>query len=194
VQKQAHLFHARLPISDYANDTKGVLDQAPRVLSALVDTAALLGLLHPTLALMRLGQSLTSAVAPDADPLQQLPGLSSAPAAARIRAAAATAIGDTATSLRALLRMGDDARRRALAAGVRSGEAAAAAAALARLPLVELRAELMGGGEGGGGGGGGGGSSSGSGSGSDSSCAAIHMHSSASVRASAHLCTYSSAS
>jgi hypothetical protein len=32
---QAHLEHAKLPISDYVNDTKSVLDQVPRLLAAM---------------------------------------------------------------------------------------------------------------------------------------------------------------
>ena len=37
---QAHMQHLSLPISDYVNDTKSVLDQSLRVLNALVDVAA----------------------------------------------------------------------------------------------------------------------------------------------------------
>jgi activating signal cointegrator complex subunit 3 len=36
---QAHFFAVTLPISDYVNDTKSVLDQIPRVVSALLDIA-----------------------------------------------------------------------------------------------------------------------------------------------------------
>ncbi|KAG5188657.1 Sec63 Brl domain-containing protein [Tribonema minus] len=154
---QAHMCRAPLPISDYANDTKSVLDQAPRVLNALVDTAALLGLLSPTLRLMRLSQCLLAAILPGADPLLQLPGVAGAAAAARVRAAAARAGAAAAAAaavtaggggLRPLLRLAEVDARRALAAGMRDGAgataAAAAAAALARLPLLEMRAELTG--------------------------------------------------
>ena len=37
---QAHFTHAPLPISDYVNDTKSVLDQSLRILNAMVDIAA----------------------------------------------------------------------------------------------------------------------------------------------------------
>ena len=41
-----------MPISDYINDTKTVLDQAPRVLNAMIDTAAELGHFEIVLTLM----------------------------------------------------------------------------------------------------------------------------------------------
>lgn len=37
---QAHFYDVKLPISDYINDTKSVLDNVPRVLNALIDIAA----------------------------------------------------------------------------------------------------------------------------------------------------------
>ena len=72
---QAHLAHVPLPISDYATDTKSVLDQAPRVLNALVDIAADEGLMDVTLGLMHLSQHLSQAHKVGADPLLQLPGM-----------------------------------------------------------------------------------------------------------------------
>jgi activating signal cointegrator complex subunit 3 len=53
---QAHMERAPLPIADYANDTKSVLDQAPRILNAMVDIAADLGLLHAALSTMHVSQ------------------------------------------------------------------------------------------------------------------------------------------
>ena len=49
---QAYFFQSKLPISDYINDTKTVLDQAPRVLNAMIDTAAELGHFEIVLTLM----------------------------------------------------------------------------------------------------------------------------------------------
>ena len=40
-----------MPITDYINDTKTVLDQAPRVLNALLDIGVEMGLLDVVLAL-----------------------------------------------------------------------------------------------------------------------------------------------
>ena len=48
---QAYFFRAKLPITDYINDTKTVLDQAPRVLNALIDIGVEMGLLDVVLAL-----------------------------------------------------------------------------------------------------------------------------------------------
>lgn len=53
---QAYFFRAKLPITDYINDTKTVLDQAPRVLNALLDIAVEMGLLDIALALTMLSK------------------------------------------------------------------------------------------------------------------------------------------
>ena len=50
---QAYLYHIKLPISDYINDTKSVLDQIPRVLNAMIDIAAELGLIDITIRLTK---------------------------------------------------------------------------------------------------------------------------------------------
>jgi activating signal cointegrator complex subunit 3 len=78
---QAHCCRAPLPISDYVNDTKSVLDQALRVLNAMVDLAADEGLLGPALHCMRFTQLLVQATMPDQSELAQLPGLSARQAA-----------------------------------------------------------------------------------------------------------------
>ena len=53
---QAHLFKLPLPILDYINDTKSVLDQVPRVLNALIDVASDMGELVIVNVLMKLSQ------------------------------------------------------------------------------------------------------------------------------------------
>jgi len=78
---QAHCCRAPLPISDYINDTKSVLDQALRVLNAMVDLAADEGLLGPALHCMRFTQLLVQATTPDQSELAQLPGISARQAA-----------------------------------------------------------------------------------------------------------------
>lgn len=62
---QAHFERCTLPISDYVTDTRSVLDQAVRVINAMLDIAAGFGLLETTLGLLRLHQMLVqvSAVA-----------------------------------------------------------------------------------------------------------------------------------
>jgi activating signal cointegrator complex subunit 3 len=58
---QCHIGRLPLPMSDYVTDTKGVLDQAVRVLQAMVDIAADAGSLPNTLGAMGLCQSLCQA-------------------------------------------------------------------------------------------------------------------------------------
>lgn len=70
---QAHMARLPLPIADYINDTRSVLDQAARVLNAMVDMAADGGHLIPALRLMVLNQALVQARMPDAPSLDQLP-------------------------------------------------------------------------------------------------------------------------
>lgn len=72
---QAHCLRLPLPIADYTNDTKTVLDQVPRVLNALVDIAADAGMLHCALHVMRLSQMLAQAQWLDAPTLMQVPGM-----------------------------------------------------------------------------------------------------------------------
>ncbi len=54
----AFLRKARLPISDYINDTKSVFDQVPRVLNAMIDIAAEAGFALIVIGLMHLSQLL----------------------------------------------------------------------------------------------------------------------------------------
>lgn len=53
--------HLALPISDYVNDTKSVLDQALRVLNAMVDIAADEGNLASVLTVAELMQCIVQA-------------------------------------------------------------------------------------------------------------------------------------
>ncbi len=53
---QAHLSRVALPIADYGTDTKAVLDNALRLLQAMIDMAAGCGWLGTTLAIMKLVQ------------------------------------------------------------------------------------------------------------------------------------------
>ena len=77
---QAHIYRLPLPISDYVNDTKSVLDQIPRVLNALIDIAAEQGCLPVVLTLMKISRLLLQAMPEDASELLQLPGVRGAPA------------------------------------------------------------------------------------------------------------------
>jgi len=72
---QAHLGSAPLPIADYLTDTKTVLDNAPRVLQALVDVCGDQGLLNEALLAMDLSKGMCQGAWPDRHPLLALPGL-----------------------------------------------------------------------------------------------------------------------
>ena len=61
---QAHMSRVQAPIPDYVTDTKGVLDQAVRILQAMVDVAADKGLLGHVLGAMRLMQCIKQGVMP----------------------------------------------------------------------------------------------------------------------------------
>lgn len=65
---QAYFFRAKLPITDYINDTKTVLDQAPRVLNALLDVAVEMGLLDVALALTVLSKMIVQVTHPLSPP------------------------------------------------------------------------------------------------------------------------------
>ncbi|ABN64909.2 DNA-directed DNA polymerase [Scheffersomyces stipitis CBS 6054] len=72
---QAFISRVELPIADYAQDTVSVLDQALRILQALVDTASELGYLTTVLNLIELIQCLKQRYWFDDDPISALPGL-----------------------------------------------------------------------------------------------------------------------
>ena len=58
---QAHFLRLPLPMSDYATDTKSVLDQAIRILQAIIDVAADAGWLATALNAMNLMQMVMQA-------------------------------------------------------------------------------------------------------------------------------------
>ena len=70
---QAHFARAALPMSDYITDTKSVLDQALRVLNAMVDVASDGGWLYTALGGMHLAQMITQGCWQDDNGLGDLP-------------------------------------------------------------------------------------------------------------------------
>jgi len=83
---QAHFCRSALPMSDYLTDLKSVLDQAVRVLQAMVDIAADGGWLLTALGTMRLTQMVTQArFLDDPHPLSDLPHMSDEAEAALAR-------------------------------------------------------------------------------------------------------------
>ena len=61
---QAHFVRAPLPISDYITDTKSVMDNAPRVLNAMLDISAELGFLDIALHITTLSQMIFQGILP----------------------------------------------------------------------------------------------------------------------------------
>lgn len=72
---QAHFSHARLPMVDYVMDTKTLLDNAGRVLQALVDISASNGLYNCTCHAVTIMQMCTKARWHTDSPLLGLPGI-----------------------------------------------------------------------------------------------------------------------
>lgn len=83
---QAHMSRLPLPIADYATDTKAVLDNALRLLQAMVDVATEGGWLDTTLATMRLVQQTMQGRWGGDDALTTLPGVNASHAVALRRA------------------------------------------------------------------------------------------------------------
>eukprot|EP00605_Chrysophyceae_sp_TOSAG23-4_P002875 GSChrysophyteH1.ASY1.ANO1.3170.1 assembled CDS len=70
---QAHCTQSRLPISDYINDTKSVLDQMPRVLGALVEVAVMKKAISIIESLAKLSQMIAQGVMFSQSEITQLP-------------------------------------------------------------------------------------------------------------------------
>jgi len=72
---QAHFCRSALPMSDYVTDLKSVLDQALRILQAMVDIAADGGWLYTALSAMHLTQMVSQGRFVDSSQLGDLPGI-----------------------------------------------------------------------------------------------------------------------
>lgn len=70
---QAHFYRKPLPISDYINDTKSVLDQVPRVLNALIDITTEEDQYENVLTLMKISQLIVQGLHDEAKEVMQLP-------------------------------------------------------------------------------------------------------------------------
>jgi activating signal cointegrator complex subunit 3 len=139
---QARLLHTPLPITDYINDTKSVMDQTLRVLNAMVDIAAECGYLFSTLALTHIVQCVVQARMPTDSTLLQLPHMSQATADALDKA-----FGDGETGplcLPELLARSNPDIRRVLQRSVRmpEGHITDFLRVLRSLPLMQIGWEL----------------------------------------------------
>ena len=79
---QMHVSRVPPPVADYATDLRGVLDNAARVLAAMIEVVAEAGWLRTTLVCLRFGQAMIQARWDTESPLRQLPGVSADDAAA----------------------------------------------------------------------------------------------------------------
>jgi activating signal cointegrator complex subunit 3 len=106
---QAHFFREPLPISDYINDTKSVLDQLPRVLGAVMELASHMGLLQTVQRCMLVTQMSLQARHPGDSELLQLPSVTSEDVESLEKRGITTllALADVGAGARQLLRAGD---------------------------------------------------------------------------------------
>ena len=159
---QAHWLRVPLPSSDFVTDAKGALDNAARVLQAMIDVAADAGWLAVTMRLMNLQQALMQGRRAEDPSLCALPGISPRDAETAARASAARRrdlqvkkkrggkddrksplVVGTLPELVSLARRDVAAARRALAASTGravSRDLDAAVAVAARLPVVDVDA------------------------------------------------------
>ena len=159
---QAHWLRVPLPSSDFVTDAKGALDNAARVLQAMIDVAADAGWLAVTLRLMNLQQALMQGRRAEDPSLCVLPGISledARCAAAKARSHAVTKkrkdpnVLGTLPELVALARRDVAAAKRALAASAGFSQKAltktaskaldAAVAVAARLPVIDVDARIV---------------------------------------------------
>jgi activating signal cointegrator complex subunit 3 len=153
---QAHWLRVPLPSSDFVTDAKGALDNAARVLQAMIDVAADAGWLAVSLRLMNLQQALMQGRRAEDPSLCVLPGISlkdARCAAAKARTAAKEGgkrkdpnVLGTLPELVSLARRDAAAAKRALAASVgRTASKAldAAVAVAARLPVIDVDARIV---------------------------------------------------
>ncbi len=138
---QAHFSRLVPPITDYITDQKSVLDQAIRILQAMVDVAADGGWLHTTLRCMHLTQMVVQGQWLDQSSFGQLPFFDT-PEQHALMARQGYA------SLQQLLRAPASARRTALGrVYTKRDRLEAAAAVCERLPVVDMQCTLGRGGE-----------------------------------------------
>ena len=138
---QARMARAPLPIADYVNDTKSVLDQSLRVLNALIDVAAAGRRLDAALAAMRLAQCVVQARLPDAPEAAQLPHIDAHQAVALATVLLQRPEWPDPSTLRGLAQRRDAELRQALgspAVGLAPLQAAEAVRVLRALPQLEV--------------------------------------------------------
>jgi activating signal cointegrator complex subunit 3 len=157
---QAHWLRVPLPSSDFVTDAKGALDNAVRVLQAMIDVAADAGWLAVSLRLMNMQQALMQGRRASDPSLCVLPGVSlqdARCAAAKAKSSVAQKkrrererererVVGTLPELVSLARRDKEAARRALATSTGrtvSKHLDAAVAVAARLPVIDVDARVV---------------------------------------------------
>jgi len=155
---QAHWLRVPLPSSDFVTDAKGALDNAVRVLQAMIDVAADAGWLAVSLRLMNMQQALMQGRKAEDPSLCVLPGVSlqdARCAAAKAKSSVAhkkrrererERVVGTLPELVSLARRDKEAARRALATSTGralSKHLDAAVAVAARLPVIDVDARVV---------------------------------------------------
>ena len=128
---QAHFAAAPFPSSDYKTDLKSVLDQALRVLQAMVDIAADGGWMYTALGAMQLAQMVSQGRLIDDHPLGFLPGLERPQVQGALR-------GRQIVQLPQLLRASEETVRKCLRNHLSPKELSELQAILRGLPMVSM--------------------------------------------------------
>lgn len=134
---QCHFARLRLPMSDFVTDTRSLLDQAIRILQAMVDVAAENGWLQTTLNVMYLTQLVVQGRWDSDDPLRALPGMRDPVVQACRRAGIQNIMDLAAADPRTLARVFERAK-------TRPGDAKRLAGVIKRLPVMEVKYKLPG--------------------------------------------------
>lgn len=122
-----------LPIADYLTDTKSVLDNAPRVLQALVDVCGDQGLLNEALLVMDLSKGMCQGVWPDRHPLLALANMTDKELQ-RIE----SKVGGLRDCVQVFAKKGPDGVKQVLAAALPQHSIGNALRMLQSLPLVSI--------------------------------------------------------
>ncbi|KAI9005728.1 Sec63 Brl domain-containing protein [Hyaloraphidium curvatum] len=137
---EAHLSRLRtLPCSDYYTDTKSVLDQAIRIIQAMVDVAADQGYLSTALGIMRSMQCIKQARWPTDSPLLTLPHFK------KDMLGAVAHRGKPLESLFALAALPNDAALETLlkVPGISRSEAQEIVGVLSNMPVLDIRRRVV---------------------------------------------------
>ena len=136
---QAHFLRVPLPMSDYVTDTKSVLDQAIRIIQAIIDVASDAGWLHTALNAMRLMQMVMQGRFLTDSPLTTLPHVD-AEVAGKLRRGGVKSLPQFVTRA---IKDRAGAKKALCAAGLSGRTAEETTNVAARYPSVMMRASSV---------------------------------------------------